>query len=155
MLQEGQKTNLAHTPTAIRLLGQRWGWGQRLVLPPREAGTEVTAHKALVWAWAYLYTHKKRALNYTELGRNRIKAGGHAELAAVVLSKHFDVVFLQERALSGIIYLSDIKLAHHSSPKFLLNQNLLQPLLWQRCFLFQIIRRTVELGVHPLFVRHF
>lgn len=32
-------------------------------------------------------------------------------MTAVVASKHFDVVFLQERAISEIIYLTDIKLA--------------------------------------------
>lgn len=163
MHQEGQKTNLTHTPTTIRRLGQRWGWGQRLALLSGEAGTRgaqhladrPTVHETLVLAWTYLYTHKKRALNYIELGRNTVKAGGHTGLTAVLPSKHFDVVFLQERAISEIIYLTDIKLVHYSGPEFLLNHISLQHLLCQRCFLFQIIWKTAVLGVHSLLVWHF
>lgn len=94
-------------------------------------------------------------LNYTEVGGITVKAGGRAGLTAVVPSEHFDVVFLQERAINEIIYLPDIKLAHYSSPEFLLNQILLQHLLCQRSFLFQNICRTAVLGAHSLLVRGF
>lgn len=99
-----------------------------------------------------MYTHKKRAPRYTDLGRNTIKMGEHTSLMVVAASKCFDVVFLQERAVSEMIYLTNIKLVHYNGPEFLLNQTLRQHLLCQRCFLFQFICRTAMLAVHYLLV---
>lgn len=151
MHQEGQETNLPHTPQHL---------GAPMATPgpaaPRSRGLGVPDRPAvpgmLVLAWIYLSTHKKRGLNYTELEGNRVKAGGHTGLAAVVPSERFDVVFLQERAISAIIYLTGIKLARYSGPEFLLNRILSQHHLCQRCFLFQITCGTAALGVRSLVV---
>lgn len=59
-------------------------------------------------------------------------------MTAIVASKHFCVVFLQQRAISGIIYLTDIKPVHCSCHEILLNQIFLQLLVCQKCCFFQV-----------------
>lgn len=131
MQQEGQRTNLPHTHH------------------DKAGGAE--DHTRPCAPRPNVHT-QKRAPRYTDLGRNTIKMGEHTSLMVVAASKRFDMVSLQERAVSEMIYLTNIKLAHYNGPEFLLNQTLRQHLLCQRCFLFQFICRTAMLAVHYLLV---
>lgn len=70
-------------------------------------------------AWICLCLHRKRVLSSAELGRNPARAGAHSAQTASGPSEHLSVVFLEERAISEIIYLTGIKLVHYSSLEFL------------------------------------
>lgn len=70
------------------------------------------AHGAHVLAWIYLCLHRKTVLSSTEWGRNPGGAGGCFGLTAAGPSKHPGMAFLEERAISEIIYLTGIKPVH-------------------------------------------